>query len=65
MIVIYVKPIVVVCFVIGKYNPPESYGDFDTSEKLDLYLPLNTKTLLTGKILLSGPLYVSIRVQRF
>jgi hypothetical protein len=33
MILIYVKPIAVVCFIIGKYNTPELYRDFDTSEK--------------------------------
>jgi hypothetical protein len=43
MIVIYVKPIVVVCFVIGKYNPPESYGDFDTSEKISPLLTIECK----------------------
>ncbi len=30
MILIYVKPIAVVCFIIGKYNTPELYRDFDT-----------------------------------
>jgi hypothetical protein len=31
MILIYVKPIAVVCFIIGKYNTLELYGDLDTS----------------------------------
>jgi hypothetical protein len=33
MILIYVKPIAVVFFIIGKYNTPELYRDFDTYEK--------------------------------